>query len=90
MTIEEIFGYIPSETTFDTYAYAVRAIHCFRDEDLKDLQPNFAFRSIKVIKNTLACTTQMAKAVVNAPMTRHFASRFKWLSRFTLRETVCT
>jgi hypothetical protein len=90
MTMEEIFGYIPAATTFDTYAYAVRAVHRFRDEDLKDLQPHFAFRSIEVIKKTLACTTQMAKAVVNAPMTRHFASRFKWLSRFRLRETVCT
>jgi hypothetical protein len=27
MTMEEIFGYIPSKTTFDTYVYALRAMH---------------------------------------------------------------
>ena len=90
MTLEEIYGYIPSEINFDTYAFAVRAVHRLRDEDLEQLQPNFAFRPLEVIRRTLEHTTQLAKAITNAPMTRHLASRFKWLSRFRLRETICT
>jgi hypothetical protein len=65
-------------------------VYRYRTEDLEQLQPNFAFRPLEVIKKTLENTTQLAKAIVNAPMTRHLASRFKRLSRFRLRETVCT
>jgi hypothetical protein len=88
--LEEIYGYIPSPDIFDTSAFTVRAVHRYRDEDLAQLQPNFAFRPLEVIQKTLQNTTQLAKAVVNVPMTRPLASHFKWLSRFRLRETVCT
>jgi hypothetical protein len=90
LTLEEIYGYIPTQENFDTFAFAVRAVHRLRDEDLEKLQPNFAFRPLEVIRQTLQHTTQLAKAIVNAPMTRHLASRFKWMSRFRLHETVCT
>ena len=90
MTWEVIYGYIPSKTTFDTYAFAVCAVHRYRDNGLEQLQPNFTFRPLEVIKKTLENTTQLAKAIVNAPRTHHLASRFKWLSRFHLRETICT
>jgi hypothetical protein len=49
MTLEEIYGYIPMKENVDTFAFAVRALHRFRDQDLEELQPNFAICPLKVI-----------------------------------------
>ena len=45
LTLEELYGYIPSASPFDTYTYAVCAVHrYYRDDDLEKLQANnFAF-----------------------------------------------
>ena len=73
LTLEELYGYIPSASPFDTYTYAVCAVHrYYRDDDLEKLQANnFAFWPLEIIQKTLENTTQLAKAIVNAPTTRH-------------------
>ena len=53
LTLEELYGYIPFASTFDTHANAVCAVHRYRDDDLEKLQPNFAFRPLEVIRKTL-------------------------------------
>ena len=37
LTLEGMYGYIPLAENFDTYTFAVLAVHRFRDEDLEQL-----------------------------------------------------
>ena len=59
-------------------------------EDAEKLRPYLAYLPIRVIKETLKRTTQLAKAIVSYPLVRHVAARFAWMNRFRLREKVST
>ena len=74
---------------FDTFAYVSYRVRKEK-EDLEKLQPFLGFRPLKVIRETIRNTTQMAQNVVRFPMRQHVKSRFPFLNRRRLRETVAT
>ena len=74
----------------DSFTFTTQAVQKFRNENIKNLRPNFAYKPLEVIKKTMEAMTQMAKAIVNIPMQQHFASCFKWMNQFHLQETVLT
>ena len=58
--------------------------------DPKDIQSCLAFLPVDVIKQTLGCTTQLAKWHVKVPMQKHWKPRFPFLNVHRLREPVAT
>ena len=77
------------EDDYDSFAYvSYRARK--EKEELESLQPFLGFRPLRVIRETLRHTTQMAHNVVRFPMRQHVKSRFPFLNRRRLRETVAT
>jgi hypothetical protein len=74
--------------SFDSYVYAIRAVHRFKEEELELIQPYLGFRPLEVVRQTLLHTTQLAKAIVHAPLKKHFHSRFRYLNRLRIHETV--
>ena len=44
---------------------------------------------MEVVRRTIQATTQLAKAIVSFPMTRHFRARFPQLWRYRINEIVC-
>lgn len=87
---EKILGFMPKGEKIDVFACTIWAVHKFRNEDLEKLRPHFVFKSIEVIRKTLEATTQLAKAIVNISMQRHYAAQFKGMNCFCLDETVST
>ena len=49
--------------------------------DYEKLAPHFAYQSAEIIWETIIRTTQLAKAIIQFPMRKHFKSRFKMLGR---------
>ena len=82
---DELLG---KNESFDSYVYALRAVHRFREEDLALIQPYLGFRPLEVVRQTLLHTTQLAKAIIHAPLKKHFHSRFRYLNRLCIHETV--
>ena len=74
---------------FDSFAYVSYRARKEKQE-LETLQPFLGFRPLRVIRETLRHTTQMAHNVVRFPMRQHVKSRFPFLNRRRLRETVAT
>jgi hypothetical protein len=84
-TAEELVG---RNESFDSDAYAIRAVHRFKAEELELIQPYLGYQPLEVIRQTLLHTTQLAKAIVHAPLKQHFHSRFWYLNRLRLQETI--
>ena len=66
----------------------IRAKHDTTDPE--NLRKYLAYFPLKVVKETLARTTQMARTMFSYPLVRHVKSRFPWLNRFRLNEKVST
>ena len=74
--------------TEPVYHKMVRAKHNTSEpESLRKYLANFPLR---VVKETLKRTTQLAKTTFSYPLVRHVKSRFPWLNRFRLNEKVST
>ena len=58
--------------------------------DITKLVRNFAYRPADIIKHTLRHTTQLATSVISFPLRRHFMSRFRFLRKRRLKETIAT
>ncbi|MEM7375684.1 MAG: hypothetical protein AAF587_44235, partial [Bacteroidota bacterium] len=54
------------------------------------LRPYLAYMPIRVVKETLSRTTQLAKTMMSFPLMKHVKSRFAWMNRFRLNEKVST
>ena len=66
----------------------VRATH--KTDNPEGLRKYLAFLPLRVVKETLKRTTQLAKTIFAYPMVRHKKSRFPWLNRFRINEKVST
>ena len=66
----------------------IRAKHDTTDPE--NLRKYLAYFPLKVVKETLPRTTQMARTMFSYPLVRHVKSRFPWLNRFRLNEKVST
>ena len=66
----------------------VHATHDTRNPEI--LRRYLAYFPLRIVKETLARTTQLAKTVGSYPLVRHVKSRFAWLNKFRLNEKVST
>lgn len=83
---DQLFG---KGENFDSFAFAFESsLHRLRE--LEEYQPYLAYKPIEVIKRTLENTTQLAKIEWRYPLRKHVKSRFPWLRRKFLDETVST
>ncbi len=57
-SVDELLG---KNEAFDSYAYAIRAVHRFKEEELELIQPYLGYRPLEVIRQTLIHTTQLAR-----------------------------
>ena len=87
---------------FHSFAYAVTTamdhlldthrvqmgMSSFADVDIENTQPFLAWAPIEVIRKTLECTTQLARAHERYPMRRHRKSRHLFTDRNRIHETV--
>jgi hypothetical protein len=67
---------------------AICAVHRFKEAELELIQPYLGFRPLKIVRQMLLHTTQLAKAIVHAPLKKHFHSRFWYLNCLRILETV--
>ena len=70
-----------------SFAFALKAVHRFRSEELTKLSEYMGYRPIEVVRKTIQATTQLAKSMFS--MNRHYASRFPQLWRYNIQEVVC-
>jgi hypothetical protein len=77
---------------FDSYAFATKAWHrvIHKDLDPAQLQPYLGFRPSKIIRETLARTTQLAKMIIRYPLRRHIKSRIPHLNVHRINEVIST
>jgi hypothetical protein len=64
-SVDELVG---RNEAFDSYAYAIQGVCRFKEEELKLIQPYLGYCPLEVIRQTLIHTTQLAKAIVQAPL----------------------
>jgi hypothetical protein len=89
VSYEELIGFDPdAENKNDSFAFALKAIHRFKKQDLELTSQYMGYRPLEIVKRTLQNTTQLAKAVIRHPMQCHRQSRFKHLKFPALREIV--
>ena len=65
-----------------------RSVH--QSLDPAKLQPYLGWRPVKVVKETLRKTTQLARMVIRYPLRRHIKSRFSFLNVTRIDEAVST
>jgi len=77
---------------FDSLLYAVASWHrvLHKNLDPQQLQPYLGYAPLKVIRRTLARTTQLAKMVIRTPLRRHIKSRLSFMRPKRLEEIVST
>jgi hypothetical protein len=78
--------------TPSTLAYAVKSWHRVLHQELdpRKLQPFLAWRPLEVIKETLKCTTQLARMCIRYPLRKHLKARNPHLNVKRLDEAVST
>jgi hypothetical protein len=59
-------------------------------QDVKELQPYLAYKPIEVIRETLACTTQLARLQLSGNLRRHIKARFPELNKKRIHKTIAT
>ena len=87
LSAEELMG---RNESFDSLTYVVKASHKLKKDHLEDIEPYLGYQPLEVIRHTLENTTQLANSILQSPMKRHFQSRFPFLNRTRLQETVST
>ena len=83
---------ISEDDAFDTRTYAVASWHRVLHDNVRpeQLRPYLGWAPLRVIKKTIAVTTQMAKMVIRYPMRRHIRSRLSFMRAKRLNEVVST
>ena len=71
---------------FNTFACAVSTVE--KLHSLKHIQPNLAWKPMRIIEENLKNTTQFARTIAKFPMQDHHKSRFPWDNRRRLQEDV--
>jgi hypothetical protein len=86
---EDLIGFDPdAEKKKYSFAFAFKAIHRFKKQDLELTSQYMGYRPLEIVKRTLQNTTQLAKTVIHHPIQRHRQSCFKHLKFPTLGEVV--
>ena len=80
---DELVGY---HTAFEPLVFAISTIDNL--QNLENLQPKLAWKTLEVIRRTLEATTQWAITKTFFPLRKHHVSRFPWNNRTRLKEVV--